>query len=80
MSAPSDTAQDDQLLKAKHRAMWAQGDYPTLAAEIIPDSVANRAVADVPAAAASASKRYTRTALPVSRRDGRRRRAHARAA
>ena len=37
MTAPSDTAQVDQALKAKHRAMWALGDYPTLAAEIIPD-------------------------------------------
>ena len=28
-------AADDAALKAKHRAMWASGDYPTLAAEII---------------------------------------------
>ena len=27
----------DRALKAKHRAMWALGDYPSLAAEIIPD-------------------------------------------
>ena len=27
----------DQALKAKHRAMWALGDYPTLAARVIPD-------------------------------------------
>ncbi|RYV52399.1 class I SAM-dependent methyltransferase [Pengzhenrongella frigida] len=27
----------DRALKAKHRAMWALGDYPTLAAEIIAD-------------------------------------------
>jgi SAM-dependent methyltransferase len=27
----------DQALKAKHRAMWALGDYPTVAAEIIPE-------------------------------------------
>ncbi len=27
---------DDRALKAKHRAMWALGDYPTVAAEVIP--------------------------------------------
>jgi ubiquinone/menaquinone biosynthesis C-methylase UbiE len=27
----------DRALKAKHRAMWASGDYPVLAAELIPD-------------------------------------------
>lgn len=27
----------DQQLKAKHRAMWASGDYPAVAAELIPD-------------------------------------------
>ncbi|WP_213450672.1 class I SAM-dependent methyltransferase [Rhizomonospora bruguierae] len=27
----------DRTLKAKHRAMWALGDYPTVAAEIVPD-------------------------------------------
>ena len=37
MNAPSDTAEIDQALKAKHRAMWALGDYPSVAAEIIPD-------------------------------------------
>jgi SAM-dependent methyltransferase len=37
MTAPSDTAGIDQALKAKHRAMWALGDYPSVAAEIIPD-------------------------------------------
>jgi SAM-dependent methyltransferase len=26
----------DRALKAKHRAMWALGDYPTLAAEVVP--------------------------------------------
>ena len=26
----------DQALKAKHRAMWALGDYPSVATEIIP--------------------------------------------
>jgi SAM-dependent methyltransferase len=28
---------DDSALKAKHRAMWALGDYPSVAAEVIPD-------------------------------------------
>jgi len=37
MTAPIDTVEADQALKAKHRAMWALGDYPTVAAEIIPD-------------------------------------------
>lgn len=37
MTAPSDTVEVDQALKAKHRAMWALGDYPSVAAEIIPD-------------------------------------------
>jgi ubiquinone/menaquinone biosynthesis C-methylase UbiE len=27
----------DRTLKAKHRAMWASGDYPTLADDVIPD-------------------------------------------
>ena len=31
------TADADCALKAKHRAMWALGDYPALADEIIPD-------------------------------------------
>jgi hypothetical protein len=34
----SDTAaQADKALKDKHRAMWARGNYPAVAAEIIPD-------------------------------------------
>lgn len=37
MTALSDTVEADQALKAKHRAMWALGDYPSVAAEIIPD-------------------------------------------
>ena len=37
MTALSDTVEADQALKAKHRAMWALGDYPTVAADIIPD-------------------------------------------
>ena len=35
MSATIESA--DHALKAKHRAMWALGDYPTVAAEVIPD-------------------------------------------
>ncbi|NEE08024.1 class I SAM-dependent methyltransferase [Streptomyces sp. SID7499] len=27
----------DRALKTKHRAMWAQGDYPSVAAEVIPE-------------------------------------------
>ncbi|MEU7718253.1 class I SAM-dependent methyltransferase [Streptomyces tibetensis] len=30
-------AEADRALKSKHRAMWAQGDYPSLAAEVIPE-------------------------------------------
>jgi SAM-dependent methyltransferase len=32
-----ETVDADRSLKAKHRAMWALGDYPSLAAEVIPD-------------------------------------------
>ncbi|MPZ62124.1 MAG: methyltransferase domain-containing protein [Propionibacteriales bacterium] len=31
-----DTLEADRALKAKHRAMWALGDYPTVAAEVVP--------------------------------------------
>ncbi|GAA1401131.1 class I SAM-dependent methyltransferase [Catellatospora coxensis] len=34
MTAPSDA---DRALKSKHRAMWALGDYPAVAAEVIPE-------------------------------------------
>ena len=37
MSTTIDTADADRALKAKHRTMWALGDYPTVATEIIPD-------------------------------------------
>lgn len=37
MTASSDTIGADQALKARHRSMWALGDYPTVAGEIIPD-------------------------------------------
>lgn len=32
----STTTDTDRALKAKHRAMWASGDYPTVAAEVVP--------------------------------------------
>src|SRR5262245_49969979 len=37
MTTTTATAEVDRALKAKHRAMWALGDYPALADEIIPD-------------------------------------------
>ncbi|MDX6287596.1 MAG: hypothetical protein QOG53_3081 [Frankiales bacterium] len=37
MTAVTDTIDADRALKAKHRAMWALGDYPAVAAEVIPD-------------------------------------------
>lgn len=37
MTEQIDTVDADRALKAKHRAMWALGDYPAVAAEIIPD-------------------------------------------
>jgi len=37
MTISTNTAQADQELKAKHRAMWALGDYPALAGDIIAD-------------------------------------------
>jgi SAM-dependent methyltransferase len=37
MTVPSDIVEIDQALKAKHRAMWALGDYPAVAADIIPE-------------------------------------------
>ncbi|MFC4532937.1 class I SAM-dependent methyltransferase [Sphaerisporangium dianthi] len=37
MTAQSDPLEADRALKARHRAMWALGDYPAVAAEIIPD-------------------------------------------
>ena len=36
MTKQNSSAEADRALKAKHRAMWAQGDYPSLAAEVIP--------------------------------------------
>lgn len=38
VSALSPTQQEaDRQLKAKHRALWASGDYPAVAAELIPE-------------------------------------------
>ncbi|MFD8234943.1 class I SAM-dependent methyltransferase [Streptomyces sp. NPDC059696] len=37
MTMQNSVAEADRALKSKHRAMWAQGDYPSLAAEIIPE-------------------------------------------
>ncbi|MFE9171825.1 class I SAM-dependent methyltransferase [Streptomyces kebangsaanensis] len=36
MTNAIDTAEADRALKTKHRAMWAQGDYPSVAADLIP--------------------------------------------
>lgn len=37
MAVVDEAADADRALKARQRAMWALGDYPTVAAEIIPD-------------------------------------------
>lgn len=37
MTTATDAVEADRALKAKHRAMWAMGDYPAVAAEVIPD-------------------------------------------
>ncbi|MEU5275095.1 class I SAM-dependent methyltransferase [Streptomyces asoensis] len=37
MSEASEATQADRALKAKHRAMWALGDYPLVATDVIPD-------------------------------------------
>ena len=34
-AAGSETAAADSVLKAKHRAMWAMGDYPAVATDLI---------------------------------------------
>lgn len=36
MTSTADPATADQQLKARHRAMWASGDYPAVAHELIP--------------------------------------------
>ncbi|HCT79156.1 MAG TPA: SAM-dependent methyltransferase [Micromonosporaceae bacterium] len=35
MTAPMDAQEADRALKTKHRAMWALGDYPAVAAEVV---------------------------------------------
>src|SRR5688500_2365461 len=37
MTTQNSTADADRALKAKHRAMWAQGAYPSVASEVIPE-------------------------------------------
>ncbi len=37
MTVQIDAVEADRALKAKHRAMWELGDYPAVAAEMIPD-------------------------------------------
>ncbi|MEV5102437.1 class I SAM-dependent methyltransferase [Streptomyces massasporeus] len=37
MTMQNSVTEADRALKSKHRAMWAQGDYPSLAAEVIPE-------------------------------------------
>jgi SAM-dependent methyltransferase len=37
MSVTVDSAEADSALKQRHRAMWALGDYPAVAAQLIPD-------------------------------------------
>lgn len=37
MTATTDPVEADRAVKAKHRAMWGFGDYPTLAIDVIPD-------------------------------------------
>src|SRR5271170_2853235 len=37
MSVTVDSAEADRALKQRHRTMWARGDYPAVAAQLIPD-------------------------------------------
>ncbi|WP_258804609.1 class I SAM-dependent methyltransferase [Pseudarthrobacter sp. NS4] len=37
MNDQTDTVEADRALKQKHRAMWASGDYPALASEMLPE-------------------------------------------
>ncbi|BAS06995.1 uncharacterized protein Mb1440c [Arthrobacter sp. Hiyo4] len=37
MNDKADVDEADRALKQKHRAMWASGDYPALASELILD-------------------------------------------
>jgi ubiquinone/menaquinone biosynthesis C-methylase UbiE len=36
MTTPVDMIEGDRALKAKHQAMWALGDYPAVARDVIP--------------------------------------------
>jgi hypothetical protein len=36
MTTTTESVEADRALKAKHRAMWASGDYPAVAHDIIP--------------------------------------------
>jgi hypothetical protein len=36
MTTEPDTAEADRVLKSRHRAMWALGDYAAVASEAIP--------------------------------------------
>lgn len=37
MTSTVDTTGADRALKARHRAMWALGDYPAVATDVIPE-------------------------------------------
>jgi SAM-dependent methyltransferase len=37
MTSTTTAADDDRALKARHRSMWAQGNYPGLAADLLPE-------------------------------------------
>src|SRR6188472_1407326 len=37
MTITHDQTEADRALKAKHRAMWALGDYPAVAIDVIPE-------------------------------------------
>ncbi|MEU9160847.1 class I SAM-dependent methyltransferase [Streptomyces sp. NPDC048424] len=37
MTEASEAVQADRTLKARHRAMWAQGDYPSVVSHVIPE-------------------------------------------
>ena len=37
MTETIDAVTQDRALKARHRAMWALGDYPSVASDVIPE-------------------------------------------
>jgi hypothetical protein len=37
MTARTQTDEADRALKARHRSMWALGNYPAVAAQLIPE-------------------------------------------